>query len=217
MSTIAKDFSITLYSDQTSHYSQRVRMVLAEKDIQVDIRNLDPKTVSEELAERIPLEGGGVSAVNRFPTLADRDLLLDHSLVIMEYLDERYPHPPLLPVYPVARAMCRLYIHALERDWCVYTDELMAGKGGIKKLDNARKELRDHVISSEALFARKPFFMSDEFTLVDCCIAPILWRLQAMDIKPTGRTKHLQGYMDRLFSRTSFRESLTEMEQDMRD
>jgi len=200
---------MTFFSDSTSHYSHRVRIVLAEKGVTVDLVESDSAHPPAELADLNPY--------NSLPTLVDRDLVLYESKVMMEYLDERFPHPPLLPVYPVARAESRLFIHRIERDWSVLVDAIQhtRSENVVKK---STKELRESIVSVAPIFAEKPFFMSDEFTLVDCCIAPILWRLPALgvEIRPSKQTKPLFTYMDTLFNRESFQESLTEQEREMR-
>jgi RNA polymerase-associated protein len=142
---------------------------------------------------------------------------LYESKVMMEYLDERFPHPPLLPVYPVARAESRLYIHRIEKDWCSLVDSIQHSRSD-NVVTKATKELRDGLVGIAPIFAEKPFFMSEEFTLVDCCLAPILWRLPSLgiDIRPGKQTKPLLAYMDALFGRESFQESLSEQEREMR-
>ena len=210
MNVVAKRSSITLFSDASDHYSHRVRMVLAEKGVSVDVVDVDPAKKPEDLIELNPY--------NTLPTLFDRDLVLYQSTIIMEYLDERFPHPPLLPVYPVARAQSRLLIHRIQADWCPKVDLLMAGKGRDAALAKARKELREDLIGIAPIFAEKPFFMNEEFTLVDCCVAPILWRLVPMDIKlPEKQTRDMQKYMQQIFERDSFRASLTEAELEMHE
>ncbi|NJN52175.1 MAG: stringent starvation protein A [Gammaproteobacteria bacterium] len=210
MSVVTRRSSMTFFSDPRDHYSHRVRMVLAEKGVTVDIVEVDPNNKPEDLAE--------VNPYNNVPTLLDRDLVLYESTVIMEYLDERFPHPPLLPVYPVARAQSRLLIHRIEKDWSNRVDVLMAGKGRETVLTRARKELRESLAAVAPIFGEKPFFMSDEFTLVDCCVLPILWRLKVLDIKlPEKSTKAMQKYMQMMFERPAFKESLTEAELEMRD
>jgi RNA polymerase-associated protein len=210
MSVVTRRSSMTFFSDPRDHYSHRVRMVLAEKGVTVDIVDVDPDNKPEDLAE--------INPYNSVPTLLDRDLVLYESAVIMEYLDERFPHPPLLPVYPVARAQSRLLVHRIEKDWSHRVDLLMLGKGRETVLTRARTELRESIISVAPVFAEKPFFMSDEFTLVDCCVTPILWRLKVLDIKlPERSTKAMQKYMQSMFERPSFRESLTEAELEMRE
>lgn len=201
---------MTLYSDARDHYSHRVRMVLAEKGVTIDIVDVDPSSKPEDLAE--------VNPYNSLPTLLDRDLVLYEANVIMEYLDERFPHPPLLPVYPVQRALSRLWITRVEKEWSHRLDVLMAGKGRETIISKARKELRESIISIAPIFAEKPFFMNEEFTLVDCCVAPILWRLEEVDITlPERSTRPLQKYMQMMFERESFRASLTESELEMRE
>jgi RNA polymerase-associated protein len=201
---------MTFFSDARDHYCHRVRMVLAEKGVSVDIFDVDAGNKPEELSE--------INPYNSVPTLLDRELVLYESTVIMEYLDERFPHPPLLPVYPVARAQSRLLIHRIEKDWSGRVDVLMAGKGRETLLDKARKELRESLLSIAPIFGEKPFFMSEEFTLVDCCVAPILWRLNVLDIKlPERSTKDMQKYMQRIFNRESFKASLTEEELEMNE
>jgi len=208
--SVLKRSSTTLFSDPRDHYSHRVRMVLAEKGVTVDIVDVDANDKPEELAE--------VNPYNSVPTLVDRDLVLYESTVIMEYLDERFPHPPLLPVYPVARAQSRLLIHRIEKDWSTRLDIVWAGKGREATLNKAHKELRESIVSVAPVFGEKPFFMSEEFTLVDCCVVPILWRLKVLDIRlPERSTRGLQRYMQAMFARDSFRESLTEAELEMQE
>lgn len=210
MNVVAKRSSITLFSDASDHYSHRVRMVLAEKGVTVDVVDVDSANKPEELVELNPY--------NSLPTLFDRDLVLYQSTIIMEYLDERFPHPPLLPVYPVARAQSRLLIHRIETDWSPKVDLLMSGGGKDAAVTKARKELREDLIGIAPIFAEKPFFMNDEFTLVDCCVAPILWRMVPMDIKlPDKQTRDMQKYMQKIFERDSFRASLTEAELEMHE
>ncbi|AKH68879.1 glutathione S-transferase [Spongiibacter sp. IMCC21906] len=210
MGVVAKRSTMTFFSDAASHYSHRVRIVLAEKGVTVDIIDVDPNSLPEEVTELNPY--------NTLPTLVDRDLALYESKVMMEYLDERFPHPPLLPVYPVARGESRQYIYRIERDWCRLVDEILSNPSQ-KELDKARKDLRDSLLTIAPIFTEKPFFMNEEFTLVDCCLAPILWRLPQLGVvlPQTRQSKPLIEYMQRLFDRPSFQESLTEKEREMRD
>jgi len=209
MGVVTKRSSMTFFSDSTSHYSHRVRIVLAEKGVTVDLIESDGSHPPAELADLNPY--------NSLPTLVDRELVLYESKVMMEYLDERFPHPPLLPVYPVARAESRLYMYRIERDWCSLVDSILTTRSDnvVKK---STKELRESIMGVAPIFSDKPFFMSEEFTLVDCCIAPILWRLPSLgiDIRSSKQSKPLLAYMDRLFNRESFQESLSEQEREMR-
>lgn len=201
--------SMTLFSDPTCQYSHRVRIVLAEKGVTVDIEDIEANGVTEEILEANPY--------GTLPTLVDRDLALYESKVVMEYLDERFPHPPLLPVYPVARAQSRLWIHRIERDWCTLVDQIVASPDS-KKAEVARKEFRESLISVASIFADMDFFMNEEFTLVDCCLGPMLWRLPQLgiDLPSNRQVKPLLDYMDRLFARPSFEESLTDLEREIR-
>ncbi len=208
MGVVAKRSSMTFFSDPESHYCHRVRIVLAEKGVTVDIENVDPDNPPEDLAE--------VNPYSSVPTLVDRDLALYESKVMMEYLDERFPHPPLLPVYPVARALSRQFMHRIEKDWCSLVD-LITSRGDTKEADAARKQLRDELVSIAPIFGENPYFMNEEFSLVDCCLAPILWRLQYLGVKlPNNRqTKPLMEYIQRIFERPSIIESLSEAEREM--
>ncbi len=210
MSIVTKRSTMAFFSDDRDHMCHRVRMVLAEKGVTVDVINVDPNNKPEELAE--------VNPYNSVPTLLDRDLVLYEANVIMEYLDERFPHPPLLPVYPVQRALSRLWITRIDREWSQKVDLLMAGKGRETVLTKARKELRESLIAVAPIFAERPFFMNEEFSLVDCCVAPILWRLAEIDITlPERSTRPLTKYMNMIFEREGFRASLTEAELEMRE
>ncbi|WP_210396726.1 stringent starvation protein SspA [Motiliproteus sediminis] len=208
MGVMAKRSSMTFFSDGLSHYSHRVRIVLAEKGVAVDIIDSDPNNPPEELAD--------INPYNSLPTLVDRELVLFEPNIMMEYLDERFPHPPLLPVYPVARAESRLFIHRIEKDWGQLIETILTSLDD-DAVEEARKTLRESLVAIAPIFAEKPFFMSDEFTLVDCCMAPLLWRLEQLGIELPGQAgKLIQAYMDRLFERDSFQASLSEAEKEMR-
>jgi RNA polymerase-associated protein len=206
MALVANKRSVmTLYSDAQSPYSHRVRMVLAEKNITVDIIDVDPQELPEDVMDLNPY--------GTLPTLVDRGLTLYESRIIMEYLDERFPHPPLLPVDPVSRANSRLFMHRVDRDWYSLMDVILAGG---KPATKARKELRESLTVTAPVFAAKPYFMSDDLTLVDCSIAPLLWRLPNLGVELPSQAKAVEDYTARLFERASFQESLTELEQEMR-
>ncbi len=209
MGVVAKRSSMTYFSDNRDHYSHRVRIVLAEKGVTVDVVDVSPGEIPEELSE--------INPYNSLPTLLDRELSLYNTEAMMEYLDERFPHPPLLPVYPVARAESRQFIFRIERDWCPLVKVISDGRNK-DAVAKARQELKESLMAIAPIFSEKPFFMSDEFTLVDCCLAPILWRLDVfgIDMPRTRQTMPLFEYMDRMFERPSFQESLTENEREMR-
>ena len=207
MGVVTKRSSMTFFSDGNSHYSHRVRIVLAEKGVAVDVVNVDPDSKPAELADHNPY--------NDLPTLVDRDLVLYESDIMMEYLDERFPHPPLLPVYPVARAQSRLMMYRIRKDWSRLADAILADPES-KKADSYRKELKESLISTAPVFAEMPYFMSEEFTIVDCCVSALLWRLPLMGITlDDAQAKPILKYMDRMFVRESFKVSLSELEKEM--
>ena len=199
---------LTCYSDPADHYCHRVRLVLAEKNVQVDVVEVKAGHYPPKLAE--------VNPYASVPTLVDRDLALYESTVIMEYLDERYPHPPLMPVYPVARANTRLLMHRIQRDWCSLVDRILDTRRKDAERALARKELRESLTGVSPLFAEKPYFLSDELSLVDCCLLPILWRLPQLGIELPRQAKPLLDYMERQFARDSFQASLSTIERDVR-
>ena len=198
---------MTLFSKPNDSWSHRTRLVLAEKSINIDIVDVDDGHLPEDLLDLNPY--------NSVPTLVDRDLVLYDSRVIIEYLDERFPHPPLMPVDPVTRAQFRLALFRIEKDWYPLAEEIVEG-GDRKPISRAVRALEESVLSSVDIFAAKTFFLSDEFSLVDCTIAPILWRLPAFGIKLPAQAKPIHAYMDAVFSRPSFQASLTELEQEIR-
>ncbi|NOR20147.1 MAG: stringent starvation protein A, partial [Xanthomonadales bacterium] len=159
---------MTLYSNPTCFYSHRARLVMAEKSISIDVIDVEGMNLPEDLLDLNPYHS--------VPTLIDRDLILYDSRVIIEYLDERFPHPPLMPVDPVTRAQFRLALFRIEKDWYTQAqqiDDAVDKRQAIR----ARKILGESIIASNEVFAMKKYFLSDEFSLVDCTIAPILWRL----------------------------------------
>lgn len=198
---------MTLYSSPSCFLSHRTRMVLAEKDIAIDIINVEGDQMPEDLIDLNPY--------NSVPTLVDRELVLYDSRVIIDYLDERFPHPPLMPVDPVSRAQFRLALYRIERDWYTLAAKLQAG-GDRRRLGRVRRQLQESITASSEIFGLKPFFLSDEFSLIDCSIAPVLWRLPAFGVELKGEVQPIRQYMDNLFGRPSFQESLTESEREMR-
>jgi len=196
------------YSDPADHYSHRVRFVLAEKGVSVDILDVE--------AGQCPVKLAGVNPYGSLPTLVDRDLALYEPGVILEYLEERYPHPPLLPVYPVARANTRLLVHRIQRDWCSLVDRILDQRTSEPQRTQARKELRESLTGVSPIFTEKAYFMSDEISLVDCCLLPILWRLPKLGIELPRAAKPLLDYMERNFAREAFQASLSAVERRMR-
>ena len=198
---------MSLYSDPTDPASHAVRFVLAEKAINVEIHHVTMDDKPEDLNDLNPY-----SAIL---TLVDRDLVLFEPQIIMEYLDERFPHPPLMPVDPVARANNRMYRYRLQRDFYALVDDVEGGDRGAANA--ARRSLRDHLSTLAPIFAQKTYFMSDDYSLVDCYLAPILWRLPAYGVRLPAHAKALQSFADRIFEREAFGQSLTEQEHELRD
>ena len=210
MVSLSNRTSMALFSDPTDHYSHRVRIVMCEKDVSGEIIDTDLNNLPRDLLEVSPYE--------ELPILVDRDVCLYDSIVLMEYLDERFPHPPLLPVYPVTRAQIRLFIKRVERDWCEKFDLLLKGDLSDSQSRKSKQEFKSQILSLSPILKEKQYFMSDDFSLVDCCIAPILWRLPLVGIElpKDTKTKPIYEYMQKVFTRPCFIESLSELERDIR-
>lgn len=197
---------MNIYSSPTCPSCHRTRIVLAEKDITCETIDVDVNKLPEDLAELNPY--------NTVPTLVDRDLVIYDSRIIIEYLDERFPHPPLMPVDPVSRAKTRIALLRVEHDWFPLVNDILTKSE--KVVTKARKELRESLIASAEVFKAKTYFLSEEFSLVDATIAPILWRLPVLGIELPKEAKPVLVYADRIFKRKTFIESLTEAEREMR-
>jgi len=204
--TVTHRSVMTLFSAPESVYSHRARIVLAEKDIQAQIEQVDPDNKPEDLLDLNPY--------HTLPTLVDRDLVLYDSRVIIEYLDERFPHPPMMPVDPVSRAHTRLALYRIETDWYSLLADLE--RGDKTRRDKARTALRDSVAAAADVFAARPFFLSEEFTMVDASIAPILWRLTHWNVKLPKQATPVEAYAERIFAREGFQRSLSELEAALR-
>ena len=195
-----------LFSGNTCIRSHQVRFVLREKGITTDIQNVDGKKVPEDLIALNPYAS--------IPTLTDRELVIYDSGVIIEYLDERYPHPPLMPVSPVDRAKIRLALVSLEADIVSTAIELDAALGS-RNENSLRKKLKSMLNASLDLFSTNKYFLNDELTVIDCVLAPILWRLEYFGISLGKEQKAITDYMERVFSRETFQSSLSEDEEEM--
>ncbi len=195
-----------LFSGNTCIRSHQVRFVLREKGITTDIQNVDGKKVPEDLIALNPYAS--------IPTLTDRELVIYDSGVIIEYLDERYPHPPLMPVSPVDRAKIRLALVSLEADIVSTAIELDAALGS-RNENSLRKKLKSMLNSSLDLFSTNKYFLNDELTVIDCVLAPILWRLEYFGISLGKDHKAITDYMERVFSLETFQNSLSEDEEEM--
>ena len=197
---------MNLYTTGTSIDCHRTRIVLAEKDIAHELIQVDEKNLPEDLIDLNPYCS--------LPTLVDRDLVLYNARVIMEYLEERFPHPPLMPVGPVARGQTRLALFRIENDWYPLVD-IIETKGE-KAVAKARKELTESIASTADVFSAMPYFLSEEFSLADASIAPVLWRLPHYEIELPKAAKSVLDYAEKIFSRESFQISLTEKEREYR-
>jgi RNA polymerase-associated protein len=199
------------YSEEKGHYSHMVRIVLAEKDISCEVKEFDPEG---NLPDELPT----INPYNKLPVLVDREVTIYEPRIILEYLDERFPHPPLLPIYPNEKAECRLLIHRIERDWLPLIDKMMEPKVSQKEFDKLKKDLVSLVSGIVLILREKPYFMSDEFTLVDCYMSAILYRLPylGVTVPNTKSFLTLKKYQEKLFSRASFDLSLTDPERDLK-
>jgi RNA polymerase-associated protein len=193
---------MTLYANKGNLHSHRVKIVLAEKGVTYEVVYVNGSAkIMDELCEYNPYA--------LVPTLVDRDLVLYQSEVIMEYLDERFPHPPLMPVYPVARGRSRLMIHRINNDWYPLMEKLLMHAPNNQVDEKIKRELTENLLSIADVFAEMPFFMSEEFSLVDCCILPLLWQLPKVGIRLPS-SNPIKVYADRMFKRESFQTSILE-------
>jgi RNA polymerase-associated protein len=201
-----KRSSITVFCNESCVYSHRVKIALAEKGVSFDIVYVDPENPPEDFLDLNPY--------GNLPTLIDRDLMINQSNIIMEYLDERFPHPPLLPVYPVAKAKSRLMMHRIEKDWYSLIQIIEAGG---EEAEAARESFLSQLIALIPVFSEMPYFLSQEFSLVDCTIAPVLWRLPEYGITLPEKASAISDYAERIFERNSFQGSLSEAEREIRE
>ena len=198
---------MNLYSGKDCPRSQRARIVACEKDIAMDILWVDETDPPREVYELNP--------ANDLPILVDRELVLHNSYVIMEYLDERFPHPPLMPVDPVTRAQARLMLTGIDNDWYAGMSDLLGGAPK-KAQDSARKIIRDGLTAVAPMFSRQEFAVGDAFSLVDCALAPLIWRLPQLEIALPKAAAPLLAYGERLFRRDGFKLSLGQVEREAR-
>ena len=195
--------AILLFSFPDCLHSHRSRLVIKEKEISAELHEIDISNISEEIKS--------ISPYDDFPTLVDRDLVLQNSRVIIEYLDERFPHPPLLPVDPVARAKFRLALDRIEHQW--YPEFNNAYQNGALE-DSFKEKIKSYFLEIVPLISDS-YFMSEDFGLVDCSLAPLLWRIKCLGLEITENKKIIDDYSERIFNRESFQASLTETERDM--
>ncbi len=197
---------LTLYTTAEDIQCHRTRLVLAAKGVTYDRVTIDPAKPPADLTDLNPY--------GTAPTLVDRDLVLYDTAVVCEYLDERYPHPPLMPIDPLSRARLRLACVRIELDWL---PEVTAIRAGGRPADAARKRLREHLLSSLPLFKASKFFLNPEMSLADCLVAPVIWRLGHLGVDLGREGKPIVDYGERLFHSQGFARSLTAEEKAMRD
>ena len=200
--------ALTLFSSTDCVLCHRVRLVLAAKGVTYDLIPVDPQNPPEDLIDLNPYHS--------VPTLVERDLVLYAASVVTEYLDERYPHPPLMPVDPLSRARLRLAMLRLEHDWVPQVQAIQLGNK-VSRPKPARKRLKELLTASVPLFKASKFFLNPEMSLADCAMAPIIWRLQALDIPLPKDGKVIEDYGNRIFRNPGFIRSLTDQEKKLRE
>lgn len=200
---LSKRPGMTLFCYALCPRCHRARLAAAEKNIAIDIVDVHEGDYPEDLLELNPYQ--------TLPTLVDRELALYDSGLIIEYIDERYPHPPLMPVDPVARAKTRLMLYRVERDWYGALDILERGVDDTA----ARDVIRDGLVMLAPMFNQAPFFMSNELTIIDCYLAPLLWRLPYYSINLPKAAQPVLQYADRMFARKTFQSSLSAQEREL--
>ncbi|MEO8810029.1 MAG: glutathione S-transferase N-terminal domain-containing protein [Rhodanobacter sp.] len=197
--------ALTLYTTADDIQCHRARLVLAAKGVNYDRVVVDPARLPEDLLDLNPY--------GSTPTLIDRDLTLFDTAVVCEYIDERYPHPPLMPIDPQSRARLRVAAVRIEKDWLSEIDTIRAGT---RTAEAARKRLREQLLSTVPLFKASKFFLNPEMSLVDCLVAPVIWRLPWLQVELGREGKPIVDYGERLFHSQGFARSMTEQEKAMR-
>jgi len=196
---------LTLYTTADDVQCHRARLVLAAKGVSYERVLVDPARPPQDLVDLNPYAST--------PTLVDRDLTLFDASVVCEYLDERYPHPPLMPIDPQSRARLRVASVRIEKDWLTEVDIIRAGG---RSAEAARKRLRGHLLSSVPLFKAAKFFLNPEMSLADCLVAPVIWRLPWLGVELGREGKPVIDYGERLFHSQGFARSMTDQEKAMR-
>ncbi|HEX5305451.1 MAG TPA: glutathione S-transferase N-terminal domain-containing protein [Dyella sp.] len=196
---------LTLYTTADDIQCHRVRLLLAAKGVSYERVMVEPGKPPEDLIDLNPYAST--------PTLVDRDLTLYDTPVVCEYLDERYPHPPLMPIDPLSRARLRLAAVRIERDWLPEVDIIRAGG---RPADAARKRLREQLLASLPLFKAAKFFLNPEMSLADCLVAPVVWRLPWLGVDLGKEGRPILDYGERLFHSQGYARSLTAEEKAMR-
>jgi RNA polymerase-associated protein len=196
-----------LYSGTTCPFSHRCRIVLYEKGMDFQINDVDLHGKKNELSVMNPY--------NRTPVLVERDLILYESNIINEYIDDRFPHPQLMPADPISKSRARLFLFRFENE--IFSNIDFLEKGTDKQISNAKISVRDSLLQIAPVFSKQNYILGDEFTILDVTLAPLLWRLDHYGIKLPKSAAPLLKYAERIFSRTSFIDSLTPSEKMMRN
>ena len=202
---------MVLYSGTTCPFSQRCRFVLFEKGMDFEIRDVDLFSKPEDISVMNPY--------GQVPILVERDLILYESNIINEYIDERFPHPQLMPADPVMRARARLFLFNFERELFIYVHQLERRdqlKDAGKQLDGARQQIRDRLTQLTPIFVKNKYMLGEDFSMLDVAIAPLLWRLDHYGIEMPKTAAPLLRYAERIFSRPAYIEALTPSEKVMR-
>ncbi|MXS84906.1 glutathione S-transferase [Nitrosomonas sp. HPC101] len=197
---------MTLYSIATCPFSHRCRIVLHEKDMDFQVIDVDPNNIPEDIAV--------ISSHGKVPILVERDLVLYEANIINEYIDDRFPHPQLMPAEPVMRARARLLLHRFEKEFFCHVESLE--QGNQKAADKIRMEIANGLTIIAPIFDKQKYMLGDEYTMLDVVIAPLLWRLDYYEIKLPKQAAALLKYAERLFSRPLFVDALTPAEKLMR-
>jgi stringent starvation protein A len=195
-----------LYSGTTCPYSHRCRIVLFEKGMDFEVIDVDLMNKSEDVA--------AINPYGKVPVLVERDLVLYQANIINEYIDERFPHPQLMPPDPVMRGRARLFLHRFEQE--LYSQVEVIEHGVPKAADKARAIIRDNLTQLAQILANQKFLLGDEYSMLDVAIAPLLWRLDHYGIQMGKDAAPLMKYAERLFSRQGFIDALTASERAMR-
>lgn len=201
-----KRSNMTLYVDKNDINSHRIKIVVSEKSVPADIIELDQTQLPDDFLKLNPYR--------TLPTLVDRDLVLYDPSIIAEYLDERFPHPPLLPVYPIARAKTRLMMLRIEKEWYGLVNTILTNPN-TTEIENAQKSLTESITGFAPVFASMPFFLSEEFSLLDCCVAPLLWHLPKLGVTIPPQAKAIHQYLQKISERPSFKSSLSSTEKEL--
>ena len=199
---------LALFGSPIHASSHRIRLVCQAKDLEIDYVEIDPDNIPSDLIE--------INPTGRLPTLIDRDLVLFDERVVSEYLDERFPHPALMPIEANLKAKIRLFCYELEPNWYQPVDQLQHGKLSPAKKKAPQKQLREAVLLMSPMFKGRDYLIGSEISLLDCCVLPILWRLESLEIELPKAAATIQRYMDFHFSKDYFRKSLSKQEAALR-